>query len=241
MANTTEEKAHRTDVWTGNHRRDLIATAYRSLGSLSEADDVVQDAWLRWHAGDRSMVRNSRAFLTITVTRLALDLRRSQSRHEIYLEPVVLQNFESPAEDPAAVAERKAAVASALLVVLQTMSPPERAAFVLREVFALPYKDVAKQLHRSEFAVRQLVHRAREGARAGDIRYPAPPPVHANVVRAFSSVCQGRGTAQLINALAEKPSLEEWKTKSRFDRSSRASSGAASASSWRPLRDREAS
>jgi RNA polymerase sigma-70 factor (ECF subfamily) len=213
MATTTEEKAHGVDVWTDNYRRDLIATAYRSLGSLSEAEDVVQNAWLRWHRGDRDMVRNFRAFLTITVTRLALDLRRSQSRHEIYLEPIVLQNLESSAEDPAAVVDRNAAVTSALLVVLQTMSPPERAAFVLREVFALPYEDVAKQLHRSEVAVRQLVHRAREGARAGEVRYPAPPPVHANVVHAFNSACQGRGIRQLINALSEKPSLEEWNTK----------------------------
>jgi RNA polymerase sigma-70 factor, ECF subfamily len=208
MVDTAEEKADGVDVWTENHRRDLIGAAYRSLGSLSEADDVVQDAWLRWHGGDRSMVRNSRAFLTMTVTRLALDLRRSQSRHEIYLEPVVLQNLDSSAEDPAVVVERNTAVASALLLMLQTMSPPERAAFVLREVFAFPYEEVAKQLHRSEVAVRQLVHRAREGVRAGDVRYPAPPPVHANVVRAFSSACQGRGITQLIDALSEKPSFE---------------------------------
>jgi RNA polymerase sigma-70 factor (ECF subfamily) len=205
MVDTAEEKADGVDVWTDNYRRDLIGAAYRTLGSLSEADDVVQDAWLRWHGGDRSMVRNSRAFLTMTVTRLAIDLRRSQSRHEIYLEPVVLQNLNSSAEDPAVVVERHTAVASALLLMLQTMSPPERAAFVLREVFAFPYEEVAKQLHRSEVAVRQLVHRAREEVRAGNGRYPAPPPVHANVVHAFGSACQGQGITQLINALSEKP------------------------------------
>jgi RNA polymerase sigma factor (sigma-70 family) len=241
MANTPKGKAHGIDVWTDNHRRDLIAIAYRSLGSHSEADDVVQDAWLRWHGGDRSIVRNPRAFLTMTVTRLALDLRRSQSRHEIYLEPLVLQNLESSAEDPASVVERNAAVASALLVVLQTMSPPEGAAFVLREIFGLPYQEVAKQLHRSEVAVRQLAHRARKKASAGKVRYPAPPPIHANVVRAFNSACRSGGVTELINALSEKPSLEKPQTQSRFDRPSHYLSGAASASSWRPLTEREAS
>src|SRR5215217_1886274 len=242
MVNTADEKADGVDVWTDNHRRELIGAAYRSLGSLSEADDVVQDAWLRWHGGDRSMVRNSRAFLTMTVTRLALDLRRSQSRHEIYLEPVVLQNLELSAEDPAAVVERNAAVASALLVVLQTMSPPERAAFMLHEVFALPYHEVARQLRRSEVAVRQLVHRARKRARAGEVRYPAPPPVHAKVVRAFNSASQSGGITQLINILSEMPNMEECaKAKSRFDRPSPSPSGAASVSSWYPLAEREAS
>src|SRR5829696_2342389 len=242
MGDSTEEKAQEIDLWAGKHRRDLVAAAYRALGSLSEADDVIQDAWLRWHSSDRSMVRNSRAFLTITVTRLALDLRRSQSRHEICLEPMLLQNLGSSAEGPAALVERNAAVASALLVVLQTMSPPERAAFMLHEVFALPYHEVARQLRRSEVAVRQLVHRARKRARAGEVRYPAPPPVHAKVVRAFNSASQSGGITQLINILSEMPNMEECaEAKSRFDRPSPSPSGAASVSSWYPLAEREAS
>jgi len=240
MGDSTEEKAQEIDLWAGKHRRDLVAAAYRALGSLREADDVLQDAWLRWHSSDRSMVRNSRAFLTITVTRLALDLRRSQSRHEISLEPMLLQNLVSSTEGQAAVVERNAAVASALLVVLQTMSPLERAAFMLHEVFALPYHEVARQLRRSEVAVRQLVHRARKRARAGDVRYPAPPPVHAKVVRAFNSASQSGGIIQLINILSEMPNMEEC-TKSPFDRPSPSPSGAASVSSWRPLAEREAS
>jgi RNA polymerase sigma-70 factor (ECF subfamily) len=241
MADSIEEEAYGVDPWADKHRRDLIAAAYRTLGSPSDVDDVLQDAWLRWHGSDRSMVRNPRAFLTVTVTRLALDLRRSQARREIHLEPMVFQNFESSAEGPAAVIERDAAVASALLVVLQTMSPLERTAFVLRDVFDLPYHEVAKQLHRSELAVRQLVHRARKRARAGEVRYPAPPSVHATVVRAFNSACQSPVISQLINALSEKPDFEECSAESRFDGSSPSRSGAASASSWRSLTEREAS
>jgi RNA polymerase sigma-70 factor (ECF subfamily) len=159
-----------TDVFE-QHRSVLHGVAYRVLGSATEAEDVVQDAWLRWSAADRDAVLDPRAYLVTVTTRLAVDrLRRAAARREAYVgewlpEPV---STEPDAADRSELAE---SVEFALLVVLETLSPLERAVFVLHEAFGLPFGEVAQILDRREPAVRQLGHRAREHVRARRPRY----------------------------------------------------------------------
>ena len=156
-----------TDVLTpfDRHRRLLFGIAYQVLGSVTDAEDVVQDTWLRWSAADRADVADPRAYLVRITSRLALDrLDSARSRRESYVGPwlpeplltgsaPVAGGAPPPAPDDAAVLGDQ--VSLALLVVLETLSPAERAVFVLREVFGLPAAEVAEILGRSEAAVRQ--------------------------------------------------------------------------------------
>jgi RNA polymerase sigma-70 factor (ECF subfamily) len=155
-------------------RPRLIGLGYRMLGTVADAEDIVQEAWLRWQRGDRSEVDNPEAYLTTVTTRLALDrLRRVKAQREVYPgswlpEPVAL-------DDPAATVEQKESLSLAVLVLLETLSPLERAAFVLHEVFEEPYAEVAATLGREEATVRQLVSRARRHVEGGRPRYPVDP------------------------------------------------------------------
>ncbi|MGY1742020.1 MULTISPECIES: RNA polymerase sigma factor SigJ [unclassified Blastococcus] len=163
------------------HRRLLFTVAYQMLGSVADAEDVVQDAWLRWSAADRSDVADPRAYLVRVTSRLALDrLRSARAQRETYVgpwlpEPLLTGTTPAaaapPGPDPAEAAELGEQVSLALLVVLETLSPVERAVFVLREVFGLPWAEVAGALGRSEAAVRQLGHRAREHVQARRPRF----------------------------------------------------------------------
>jgi RNA polymerase sigma-70 factor, ECF subfamily len=140
----------------------LFGIAYRILGSPSEAEDIVQDVWLRWQAANRNAVRDVPAFLAATTTRAALNLAQSaRSRRETYVgcwlsEPVDTR------EDPHLEAERGAALEFAVLVLLEKLTPTERAAYVLREAFDYPYEQISEVLHTAEDNVRQLVSRARK-------------------------------------------------------------------------------
>jgi RNA polymerase sigma-70 factor (TIGR02957 family) len=144
------------------HRALLISVAYRILGSVTDAEDTVQEAWLRWSVVNPSDVRDPRAFLVRVTTRLAIDrLRRAKTRRESYVGPWLPEPIltgRDVAED-VALAE---SVSMAMLVVLETLSPLERAVFVLREAFGMPYAEIADILGRKEEAVRQLGRRARD-------------------------------------------------------------------------------
>jgi RNA polymerase sigma-70 factor (ECF subfamily) len=144
------------------HRALLISVAYRMLGSVTDAEDTVQEAWLRWSGVNPSDVRDPRAFLVRVTTRLAIDrLRRAKTRRESYVGPWLPEPIltgRDVAED-VALAE---SVSMAMLVVLETLSPLERAVFVLREAFGMPYAEIADVLGRKEEAVRQLGRRARD-------------------------------------------------------------------------------
>ena len=170
------------------HRSVLIGAAYRVVGSLTDAEDVVQETWLRWSAADRGEVRDVRAYLIRIATRLALNrLRQQQARREQYVGPWLPEPIAAaPAgEDPAAVAEVADSVSMAMLVVLETLSPLERAAFVLREVFDLPVGEIARTLGRSEAAVRQLTHRAREHVQARRPRQTVDKARHTELTLQF--------------------------------------------------------
>jgi len=145
-----------------NHRPRLQAVAYRMLGSASEAEDAVQEAWLRLERSDTEAVANLAGWLTTVVARVCLDMLRSRrARREDYSgswlpEPIV--SLEAGPEEEAALAD---SVGLALLVVLDTLTPPERLAFVLHDMFAVPFDEIAAILDRSDSAVRQLASRAR--------------------------------------------------------------------------------
>jgi RNA polymerase sigma factor (sigma-70 family) len=158
------------------HRAHLRSVAYRMLGSLSEADDAVQETWLRLYRSGADDVRDLRAWLTTVVSRVCLDMLRSRaSRREDSLDsgvhvpdPIVTPAGEDPA-DQAALAD---SVGLALLVVLDTLSPAERLAFVLHDIFAVPFEEIGGILERSPAAAKQLASRARQRLRAAPARDP---------------------------------------------------------------------
>jgi RNA polymerase sigma-70 factor (TIGR02957 family) len=143
-------------------RPRLFGIAYRMLSSASEAEDLVQDVWLRWQAYDRSKVDNPAAFLATTTTRLAINsLQSARSRRETYIGPWLPEPVDTAA-DPYLGAERGEALEFATLLLLEKLTPNERAAYVLREAFDYPYAQIADIVESSEPAVRQLVSRARK-------------------------------------------------------------------------------
>jgi RNA polymerase sigma-70 factor (ECF subfamily) len=146
------------------HRSRLFAIAYRMLGSRADAEDVLQDAWLRWHEQDSSAVRSTEAWLTTTVTRLAIDrLRSAKAQRATYFGPWLPEPLaEVDPATPESHAEFASDLSIAFLALLERLGEEERAAFVLHEVFDCDYEDIAETLGKSQAACRQLVHRARE-------------------------------------------------------------------------------
>jgi RNA polymerase sigma-70 factor (ECF subfamily) len=143
-------------------RPRLFGAAYRMLGSVSEAEDVLQDVWMRWQACDRSVVRDPTAFLMTTTTRLCInELQSARARRETYIGPWLPEPVDTSA-DPALGAERAEALELATLMLLEKLPPAERAAYVLREAFDYPYKLVGQTIDVSEANARQLVSRARK-------------------------------------------------------------------------------
>ncbi|GAA1547609.1 RNA polymerase sigma-70 factor [Kribbella lupini] len=187
------------------HRPVLVGAAYRVVGSVTDAEDVVQETWLRWSAADRAEVRDVRAYLVRITTRLALNrLRQQKSRRENYVgpwlpEPIVATPDE---QDPAAIAEVADSVSMAMLVVLETLSPLERAAFVLREVFDLPFSEIGDTLGRSESAVRQLAHRAREHVHARQPRHRVDRARHQELTNRFMAASSSGDYEQVVAMLA---------------------------------------
>jgi RNA polymerase sigma-70 factor (ECF subfamily) len=142
-------------------RPRLFGIAYRMLGTVSEAEDVVQDAWVRWQGSDRSAVREPAAFLATTVTRLAINaLDSARARRETYVGPWLPEPVATDS-DPTLGAEHAEALSLAVLLLLERLTPAERAAFVLREAFDYPFRQIAEVLEVTEANARQLASRAR--------------------------------------------------------------------------------
>jgi len=149
-----------TELFDG-HRRLLFDVAYRMTGSVADAEDLVQEAWLRWSTVDPTEVRNPKAYLVRTITNLSLNqLTSARARRERYVGPWLPEPLLTQ-PDASQEAEMAESVSMAMLVVLETLSPLERAVFLLHDVFETDYPDVAETLHRSEAACRQLAARAR--------------------------------------------------------------------------------
>lgn len=165
-------------------RGRLFGVAYRMLGSVAEAEDVVQDAWLRWQAADRSAVLDPAAFLVTITTRLAINVVQSaRARRETYTGPWLPEPIDT-AEDPALGAERGQALELAVLLLLEKLPPAERAAYVLSEAFDYPYARIAEILSVSEVNARQLASRARKHL-AEARREPVPVAEQRRLLDAF--------------------------------------------------------
>ncbi|APS22844.1 RNA polymerase sigma24 factor [Streptomyces sp. Tue 6075] len=189
------------------HRPVLTGVAYRMLGRVADAEDVVQDAWLRWAAAGREDVREPRAFLVRITTRLAIDrLRHLRSRRETYPGPwlpePVVTDFGPTLPDTAERALLAESVSLAVLVVLESLSPLERAVFVLREAFGFPYAEIATALDRTEAAVRQLAGRARRHVEERKPRYDVDPAERRDLTERFLAAASGGGIEQLLALLA---------------------------------------
>ncbi len=185
------------------HRGLLVSVAYRVLGSVTDAEDAVQEAWLRWSSVDNSSVDNSRAFLVRVTTRLAIDrLRRVKARRESYVGPWLPEPILTDQEDPSEDAATAESVSMAMLVVLETLSPLERAVFVLREAFGMPHAEIADVLGRNEEAVRQLARRAREHVRERRIRFDADQDEQRRVTERFLEATAGGDLETLVGVLS---------------------------------------
>lgn len=187
------------------HRGLLFTVAYEMLGSASDAEDVVQDTWIRWDAlgpDGRSEVREPRAYLVRMVARRALDrIRANSRRREEYVGewlPEPLLTAPDVAED----VELAESVSFAMLTVLETLTPTERAVFVLREVFDVPYHEIAEAVDKSQAAVRQIAHRAREHVEARRPRVAVSRDEQREVVERFLAAVTGGDLQGLLDALA---------------------------------------
>ncbi|MFZ0089329.1 MAG: sigma factor-like helix-turn-helix DNA-binding protein, partial [Solirubrobacteraceae bacterium] len=168
----------------------LLRAAYSHLGTLVEAEDVVQEAWLRLERTDRAEIRDVRARLTTVVSGLALDaLTSARARREHYVGPwlpePVIDAHGAVGEDPAGRVDLDESVSLAMLVVLESLSPAERSAFLLHDVFGYSFSEVASVVGRTPQATRQLASRARHAVEARRPRYPATSDEQRRVVEAF--------------------------------------------------------
>ncbi|WP_406379704.1 RNA polymerase sigma-70 factor [Streptomyces sp. NBC_01618] len=195
-----------TDVFE-EHRSMLTGVAYRMLGRITDAEDVVQEAWLRWSSASREDVREPRAFLVRITTRLAIDrLRQAKSQREAYVGPwlpePLVTDFGPTVPDTAEQAVLADSVSVAVLVVLESLSPLERAVFVLREAFGFPYAEIAATLGRSEAAVRQLAGRARRHVEERKPRYDVDPAHRRDLTERFLAAAAGGDIEELLVLLA---------------------------------------
>ena len=184
------------------HRSLLFTVAYEMLGSAADAEDVVQETWLRWADVDRAEVRDPRAYLVRIVTRQALNrLRTLARRREEYIGewlPEPLLTSPDVAED----VELAESVSIAMLTVLETLGPAERAVFVLREVFEVPYADISAAVHKTPAAVRQIAHRAREHVAARRPRVQVDRAEQQQVVDQFLAALRTGDLQVLLDVLA---------------------------------------
>jgi len=169
-------------------RPRLLGVAYRMLGSLAEAEDVVQDVWLGWNEADLAEVGDADAWLIVAATRRSIDrLRRARADRARYVglwlpEPVLTEEAPATPED---LQEAASDLSIAFLAVLERLAPDARAAFLLREVFDADYADIARTLDKSEAACRQIVHRAKSQLREQRPRYRVPAQAHRRVMQRF--------------------------------------------------------
>jgi RNA polymerase sigma-70 factor (ECF subfamily) len=184
------------------HRNLLFTVAYEMLGSAADAEDVLQETWLRWVDVDLDSVREQRAYLVRIVTRQALDrLRALGRRKESYVGPWLPEPLLT-APDVAEDVELAESVSMAMLLVLETLQPTERAVFVLREVFALDYDEIAEAVGKSPAAVRQLAYRARAHVAARRPRGTATPAETRAALQAFQRAVETGELQSLLDILA---------------------------------------
>nr|WP_067829915.1 RNA polymerase sigma-70 factor [Nocardia inohanensis] len=205
---------HATDTPDGGidpfveHRRLLFGTAYQMLGTVTDAEDILQDTWLKWHAVDRDSVEHPKSYLVRTVTNLALNrLTSARATRETYIGPWLPEPLITAA-DAAQETEMADTVSTAMLVVLETLAPVERAVFVLREVFGYSHAEIAGFLDRPETTVRQISHRARNHVHSRRPRFDADPEARSEITEKFMAACHGGDLNALMQLLA--PDVTLW-------------------------------
>jgi RNA polymerase sigma-70 factor (ECF subfamily) len=183
----------------------LLRVAYSHLGSLSEAEDLVQEAWLRLDRVDRAEIRDLRAWLTTVISRLAIDvLTSARARREHYVGPWLPEPLVQDADeaaDPALRTDLDEDVSMAMLVVLEALSPAERSAFLLHDVFGYSFDEVAGMVGRTPGATRKLAARARAAVEARRPRYPVRADEQREIVEAFLDAAQSGDLAGLLEVL----------------------------------------
>ncbi|MFJ1828739.1 RNA polymerase sigma-70 factor [Streptomyces sp. NPDC088178] len=190
------------------HRRLLFSVAYRLLGSAADAEDAVQDAWIKWSAADRAQVADPKAYLTRTVSNLALErLRSTRHKRETYVGPWLPEPILTGGDASEIVTDAES-VSMAMLVVLETLSPLERAVFVLKEVFDFSHAEIAQAVERSEAAVRQAAHRAREHVQARRSRFAAARSRQREATERFFAAATGGDVNALMELLS--PDVALW-------------------------------
>lgn len=189
------------------HRPRLFALAYRLLGSRSDAEDVVQDAWLRWQDADIASIRDPEGWLVTATTRLGLDRLRARRNARIeYVGPWLPEPLEialdpDPLHDPAQRHALADEVSMAFLALLEQLGPDERAAFLLKDVFDYDYPDIAPLLDHSPANCRQLVHRARQRLQAGKSRFAVSAGQHRDLLTRFMDASQRGDQAAILSLL----------------------------------------
>ncbi|MFF5538008.1 RNA polymerase sigma-70 factor [Streptomyces cinerochromogenes] len=190
------------------HRRLLFSVAYRLLGSAADAEDTVQDAWIKWSAAERSQVADPKAYLTRIVSNLALErLRSTRHKRETYVGPWLPEPILTGSDASEIVTDAES-VSMAMLVVLETLSPLERAVFVLKEVFGFSHAEIAEAVERTEAAVRQAAHRAREHVRARRPRFTADRSRQREATEQFLAAAAGGDVNALMELLC--PDVTLW-------------------------------
>ena len=190
-------------------RRRLTALAYRMTGTPDDADDVVQEVWIRWQRTDRAAIDNDAAWLTTVTTRVAIDwLSSARARRELYVGPWVPEPMPSssggaPSADPAEVVASSDSLTLGFLRVLETLEPTERAVFLLHDVFAVPFAEIAVAVDRNEAATRQMARRARDKVRDGRPRLTPPPAEVRELSDAFLAAILEGDVARLTSMLTD--------------------------------------
>lgn len=203
MSNTST-----TDIFL-QQQRMLRRLAYRMLGSVSLAEDAVQETWLRWHAIDPASIDVPQAWLVTTLSRICIDeLRSAKHQRELYASPWLPEPVASDdSSDPGMAAERHSNISMAFLLLLERLSPEERVAFLLQEIFDNDYRNIAQIMDKSEAACRQLVHRARERLQQGKPRFQADATRRQELLQLFAGALFSSDARALLNALAPDVTL----------------------------------
>jgi len=185
------------------YRPRLFGIAYRMLGDVAEAQDLVQETFLRWHQADRGSVAAPEGWLVAVVSRLAIDrLRRAATERAAYHGPWLPEPIATDAAAPDYRAELASDLSMALLVLLERLGPEERAAFLLRDVFDADYETIAQAVGRSAPAVRQMVHRARERVRSDRVRHAVSAETHERLLGRFLDALAADDETGLLAILA---------------------------------------
>ena len=192
-----------------SHRPLLFSIAYRMLGSVADAEDIVQEAYLRWREAPEAEVRSPKAYLSAVVTRLSIDrLRSARARREEYVGPWLPEPLVSErAEEVAVLDELDESLSMAFLVLLESLNPVERAVFILREVFGYDYDEIARIVGKSEANCRQIAHRARQSVAARRPRFERSPEQEERLTQQFVEACMNGDMEGLISLLSEDVTL----------------------------------